>query len=60
MRTSELIKALFKLMGKHGDIEVVGEFEVKGNELHLKEVGFTEEESTILPSITEKEDSTYL
>lgn len=60
MRTSDLIKALFKVMSKSGDLPVIGEFEVKDGELHLKGVGFVEEDTAVLPSLTEKEDSTYL
>ena len=57
MRTSELVKQLFALMSKHGDLNVVGEAILIGKEIHLKEVGLTEEDSTILPGIL---DDTYL
>lgn len=68
MRVSELVKQLFSIMSKHGDLEVIGEVEVINpadpHELHLKSVGVSEEESQILPQILadpdNKSDTTYL
>ena len=53
MRVSELAKKLFAIMGKHGDIEVVGDFEILNKQLVLRspEVGLDKEESEVLPKL---------
>jgi hypothetical protein len=53
MRVSELVKKLFKVMGKHGDVEVVGDFEVLNMQVVLRspEVGLDKEESEVLPKL---------
>lgn len=64
MKISDLVKELFAIMGKHGDLEVFGEVEVINpadpHELHLKGVGVSEEESQELPRLMQEDDSTYL
>jgi hypothetical protein len=53
MTVSELAKKLFAIMGKQGDIEVVGDFEVVNKQLVLRsaEVGFEKEDSAVLPNL---------
>lgn len=36
MRVSELVKKLFHIMSRHGDIPVIGEVYVEGREVHLR------------------------
>jgi hypothetical protein len=61
MRVSELVKQLFAVMGKHGDIPVLGNVEVVNKQLILIQVGLSEDESScILPSLDPEHPSQYL
>lgn len=62
MRVSQLVKQLFAVMSKNGDIEVSGSFDVVNKQLILRspEVGLEQEDSEILPKLltAQRDEST--
>lgn len=66
MKISQLVKQLFSVMGKQGDLEVSGSFDVVNKQLilHSPETGLEKEDSEVLPKLltdaTGEDTSVYL